>query len=319
MIRWHGKLIVWIMIASMLYSPALVFAAQQTPAENQAKVDFGYVTPAAAGAAAVFPRRVLTAPEMEMLPLEVITAWGEKVLGFDPLEIEWALVFFEMPEGGATMAEPPLVAVVLHAAKPFPKGKLFRPLWDRTNEAQLDGKTYRQAVGPMDASIYRPDENTVILSTDALLPRVLKNHAQPRDGRVSRVLGRIKGMPDATALVYVEPLRPVLAIPLSMAPLPPQLADVKRIPDLLASVGVKINARGNQSLTLILRANDEKAAVELEKIIDQVFDAARQQMAASMARQANSDDPIEQAAVKYSKRVGEKMFEFLRPCVKGIN
>ncbi len=317
MSRWHSKMIVWILIVSMTYSPSLVFAVRQSPAEGQEKIDLGYVTPGAVAAVAAFPRRVLTAPEMEMMPLEVITALGMKELGFDPLEIEWVLVFVEMPENGAMQAGPPSVAIVLRSAKPFGEGKILGKLWDRTTEAQLDGKTYRKAMGPMDPSIYRPDEYTLIVASGDFLPRLLSNHASPEKGRVTKVLGRMKELPDATVLLFVEPLRPLLAMPLAMAPLPPPLADVKRIPELLTSVGAKVNLRGGPSLTLILRANDEDAAVELEKIIDQALDMARQAMAAEIAKQENSSDPVEQAFAKYSKRIGEKMLEYFRPVRKG--
>lgn len=317
MSRWHSKMIVWILIVSMTYSPSLVFAVQQSPAEGQEKIDLGYVTPGAVAAVAAFPRRVLTAPEMEMMPLEVITALGIKELGFDPLEIEWVLAFVEMPENGAMQAGPPPVAIVLRSAKPFGEGKILGMLWDRTTEAQLDGKTYRKAMNPMTPSIYRPDEYTLIVAGDDFLPRLLSNHASPEKGRVTKVLGRMKELPDATVLLFVEPLRPLLAMPLAMAPLPPPLADVKRIPELLTSVGAKVNLRGGPSLTLMLRANDEDAAVELEKIIDQALDMARQSMAAEIAKQESSSDPVEQAFAKYSKRIGEKMLEYFRPVRKG--
>jgi len=317
MSRWHGKIIVWILVVSMTYSPSMVFAAQQTPAEGQEEIDLGYVTPGAVAAVAAFPRRVLTAPEMEMMPLEVITAVGMKELGFDPLEIEWVLLIAEMPENPAMQAGPPPVAIVLRSAKPFGEGKILGKLWERTVEAQLDGKTYRKGVNPMFPSIYRPDDRTLIVASDDFLPRLLSNHASPKEGRVTNVLGRMKEMPDATALVFVEPLRPLLAMPLAMAPVPPPLADVKRIPELLTSVGAKVNLRGGPSLALMLRANDEDAAVELEKIIDNVLEFAHQSMLADIARQENSDDPVEQAMAKYAKRVGGRMFEVFRPVRNG--
>ncbi len=317
MSRWHSKMIVWILIVSMTYFPSLVFAVQQSPAEGPEKIDLGYVTPGAVAAVAAFPRRVLTAPEMEMMPLEVLTALGMKELGFDPLEIEWVLAFVELPENGAMQAGPPPVAIVLRSAKPFGEGKILGKLWDRTAEAQLDGKTYRKAMTPMDPSIYRPDEYTLIVASGDFLPRLLSNHASPEKGRVTKVLGRMKELPDATVLLFVEPLRPLLAMPLAMAPLPPPLADVKRVPELLTSVGAKVNLRGEPSLTLMLRANDKDAAVELEKIIDMAIDMARQSMLADLAKQENSDDPVEQAVAKYMKRISNKMFEPFRPVRNG--
>ena len=54
-----------------------------------------YVTPETVAAAVAFPRRVLTAPEMEMLPVEVLSALGKKELGIDPVEIEQVMVIVD--------------------------------------------------------------------------------------------------------------------------------------------------------------------------------------------------------------------------------
>ena len=316
MSRLSRKIIVWILILSMAYSPSMVYALQRTPAEG--KVDLGYVTPGAVAAAAAFPRRVLTAAESEMLPLEVITAWGMKELGFDPLEIEWLLAFVEMPAPEAMTAGPPPMAIVLRSAKAFPEGKILGDLWDKTEEDQLDGKTYRKGMTPMIPNIYRPDEYTLIIATGDLLPRMLSNRAAPEEGRVTSVLGRMKAMPDLMGLVFIEPLRPMLAMPLAMAPIPPQLNDVKRIPSLLTSVGLKGDIHGMApTFTLFLKANDEDAAKDLDGIIGKAMEFGKQTMEAELAKKGISDDPVEQAMAQYSKRLFGKMMEQYRPVRDG--
>lgn len=316
MYRWRNKIIVWILIASMAFSPSMVYALQQSSGE--AKVDLGYVTPGAVAAAAVFPRRVLNAPEMEMMPLEVITAAGIKELGFDPMQIEWVLAFVEMPEPGAMMAGPPPAAVVLRSAKPFPDGKILGDLWNQTEEDQLDGKTYRKGMNPMMPSIYQPNKYTLIIATGDLLPRMLSNHATPEDGRVTSVLGRMKKMPDVMGVVFIEPLRPMLAMPLAMAPIPLELNDVKRVPSLLTSIGIKGDIHGMApSFTLFLKANDEEAAKDLDNIIGKAMEFGKKALEAELAKQKTSDDPVEQAATQYSKRLADMMMEQCRPVRKG--
>lgn len=311
----QNKSIIWALVLSIAYTPSMVFALQQP--SDEAKVDLGYVTPGAVAAAAAFPRRVLTAPESEMLPLEVITAWGMKELGFDPLEIEWMLAFVEMPDPETPQAGPPPAAVILRSAKQFPEGAILGTLWDNTQEEELDGKTYRKGHSPADPSIYRADDYTLIIATGDLLPRMLDNHAEPEDGRVTNVLERMKKMPDVMGLVFVEPVRPMLAMPLMMVPVPPQLGDVKQIPSLLTSIGLKGNLRGMPSYSLIFRANNEDDAQKLDDIIGKAMDFGKQMMDAKLAEEDNSDDPVKQAMAKYQKRVGEKMMKQFRPVRDG--
>ena len=108
--------------------------------------------------------------------------------------------------------------------------------------------------------------------------------------------GRVKSPPDVMAIVLMEPLRPLMAMPLAMVPSPPQLADVPKIPDLVTSVGLKVNLTGGPSVLLAVRANDEAAAEELQQIIDKLLATARQQVAAQTARGFRSSDPVEQAS-----------------------
>ncbi len=307
----------WILIVSMTCSPSLVYAqapaaAKQAPAGEAAKIDLSYVTPESCAAVVVFPRRVLTAPHLEMLPVEVITAAGMKELGIDPMQIEQLAAIVEPPVGG-----PPGGVVVVHLAGPLAEGKILGQLWDRTTEDKLDGKTYRKAASPMEPSIYRPDDKTLLVGTDDLLRKVVANHASPKEGKMTAVLGRMTEPPDAMAVLLVEPIRPLWAMSMAVMPVPPQFEDVKKLPDLLASVGAKANVTGDFGASLSLKANDEAAAQQIEQIIDKMMAMGRAQMLAEAARMADSSDPVQQAMAKYQQRMSERMMQALRPVRNG--
>jgi prepilin-type processing-associated H-X9-DG protein len=287
-------------------------ATTATPAAAKPDLDLGYVTPETMAAVVVYPRHVLTAPEMELMPLEVLTAAGVKELGIDPLQVESIMAIAEPPQAG-----PPGAVVVVKMASPLPEGEILAPLWVRTAEAQLDGKTYRRGKTPMDPSIFRPDDRTLLVGTDAILRKALSNHAAPTEGKMSKLLGSIKDRPDAMAIVLVEPIRPLIAMPLAMVPVPPGLEDVKKLPDLITSIGAKVNVTDGVSASLAVRANDEAAAKQIETIVDKALDVARQQAAAEIARQAQSSDPVEQATAKYSQRMSDRMLPAFRPVRKG--
>ena len=304
----------------MTFSPSLVFAkppadSKQTKAEGKAKIDTGYITPETAAAVALYPRHVLTAPEMVMMPIEVLSAAGKSHLGIDPLEIEQILAIAEPP--ASLEAGPPQAGIVVRFSKPMTEEEILAPLWRQTEEAKLDGKTYRKAANPMAFSIFRPDDRTLIVAHDALLRKMLENQAKPKEGKMAKALGRVANPPDAMAILLVEPIRPLIAQPLAMAPPPPPFEDAKKIPDLLNSIGVKANLTGDIAMSLTLRAKDTKAAEELEQLINKYIDLGRQMVAAQVARQPIGDDPVEQAMAQYSKRLSDQMIQSLRPVRKG--
>lgn len=325
--RKHRRLITWVLIVVMAGSPGMAYS--QAPAAKEAadsgaepKLDAGYVTPKAAAAVVAHPRRVLTAPELEMLPVEIISAAGKKATGIDPLQVEQILAIAEPPQSPPGQPGPMAQgAIVLRLAAPIGKEKILPQIWDQTTEGQLEGKPYRQPRSPLGLGIFQPDERTLIFGTDDLVRRMAANHAQPKEGKMSRILERMSTLPDAMALLLVEPIRPLVAPVLAQAPVPPPLANLKKVPDLVYSVGVKANLTGDMSMSLALRANDEEAAKQLQEIIDQALELAgqmmRMQMAAEVSKKAQSDDPVEQATAKYMDRISQGMLKALRPVRKG--
>ena len=108
-------------------------------------------------------------------------------------------------------------------------------------------------------------------------------------------------------------------MPLASVKWPPQLADLSKVPDLVTSVGAKVNVTGGPRVTLAIRANDEAAAGQLSEIIDKLLAAAHERIAEQTAQGLKSSDPVEQAGAKYGQRMSERLLPLLRPVKKGNN
>ena len=114
MVRHGHRSICWILVMTTVFSPGAAYA-QETPASGQKDTsDLKYITPQAVVAAVAYPRRVLTAPEMEMMPIEILSAAANKELGIDPLDVEQLLLVVEPPTAG-----PPGVGLVVRFSKPY--------------------------------------------------------------------------------------------------------------------------------------------------------------------------------------------------------
>ena len=230
--RWYT--IVWMLLVAMAFATAQVGA--QPPAAGSGaqkpKLDFGYITPESVAIVSLYPQSVLTSPEMELLPIEVVSALGIKELGIDPLQIEHALLIAEPSPDGSASAGPPQTGFVLHFSSPVGQGKLLGPLWEQTTAADLNGKPYRRGNGSKSPSIFQADPQTLIVADDGLLKKMVANHAKPQEGKMAKMLARVSDAPDLLAVVLVEPLRPAIAATAKAVPLPPPLSGLTNVPNL---------------------------------------------------------------------------------------
>ena len=161
MVRCGQRFVCWMLVQIMVLSPCCVSAQDSSPSAAKDAVDVGYVTPNAVVAAVAYPRRVLTAPEMEMLPLEIMSAAANKELGIEPLDVEQLLLVVEPPTQG-----PPGVGIVVRFTKPYQLEKLKLPAPMELVNGQLNGRLYRKANAPFGPGMYMPDDRTLIVATE---------------------------------------------------------------------------------------------------------------------------------------------------------
>jgi signal transduction histidine kinase len=278
-------------------------------------IDRGYITPDAVLAAVAHPRRLLTAPELELLPLEIISAAGLKELGLDPVQIEEVLAIAVVKD----TRRPPQFGLVLRFAEPLRQGGLLPELVRHTTRAELNGKGYRKAVGPEDFSLMRADPRTILIAHDELLGKMLANVANPQPGPAAKLLGQMSGSPDIAAVVALDPIRPMLKAQLQKAPIPPAFAGFLTIPDLVVSAEAQLSLPGHGPASVTLRARDEQSAKQLEAMINALLDMAKMGAQMQAGKMAESQDPVAQATAKYMQRTSGRMIDRLRPVREGYH
>lgn len=289
-------------------APALPKAQAGSDTRSLSAGDLRYVTPSAVAAVVLHPQRVLTAPEAELLPAEVIAAYAQKELGLDPLKMVRLLVVIEPPVG-----RPPGLLILLRFAEPVKDEEILLKLKPATVKDQLEGRTYYRPEPRDGIGIYLPDDRTVVLGTDDMIRRTAGGGPQPKPGKVSRMLSAMAPVPDAGVAVDFEPLRFLVGAQLAQAPLPAEFAAVRKIPPLVSSGEVRWNVTGGAPLSLVVRANNEKAAEELEACVNQLLEAAKEAILRDAQRELDREDPVAQASAQYMRRVAGPMFEALRP------
>jgi hypothetical protein len=288
---------------------------------SQARLDLTHCTDRACAALFVHPRRVLTDPAMEMLPIEVFSAAGLKELGIDPLNVEQLQAFIEPP-----MAGPPSFVVVVKFTQPFRGSDLKGQLRAHTMPGELDGKKYLQSQHPILPSFYMAAPKTLLVATDEMLRRIV---AGREESASSPLLDELKSAStsDVYVLVNLDMIRPLVNLGLQqvrqLGDVPPPVVPLLEAPDLIRSVDATMNlvSAGNLAPTgptqLVIHASDEDAAKKLAALVDGGLAKMRQQMLAELERQERSDDPVERAMAQYMKRISGQMTELYRPTRDG--
>lgn len=298
-----GRLVLaWLSLAC--FTPSV--GAQGPPAS--AALDLSYVTPNAVAAVVAFPSRVLKAPGMEMLPHEVLAAVGERDLGINPADVDQIMVVAEVADG------PPMVAGVVRFAKPYQLNGLLPKLAANTTPGDLDGKPYLQAAGPMEPSLFMPDERTLLIGMGPMIEKMVANAKQPTAGPLSKLLSSTRTTNDATAVAVMEPVREMLGAMLAMAPVPPPLEDLKQLPELIQAAKIELQVTGTPRGSVVVLAPDEAKAQQLEALINKAIDFGREMSLQEVSKNmGESDDPVDQAMVQYMVRFNEYLFDMFRP------
>ena len=313
MMRCGQRLVCWMLVLTMTVSPGGVYAQENRTAAQEKAVDLSYITPNAVVAAVAHPRRVLAAPEMEMLPIEIISAVSNKELGIEPLDVDQLLLVIEPPTEG-----PPGIGVVVRFAKPCRLEAVKMPGNIPVENAELNGRLYRRSVHPLGPGMYMPDDRTLIVATDATLRGMLKNHQTPVQGPLSQLASKTDLSADLTVFAVLTPVRPMLVAQLAQVPIPPPFAEVSRFPELIDAAKAEVTITGQARSSLTLLAPSDRAAEELETLINRLMQVGQQMVLAQVAAEmGQSSDPVEQASAAYAERMTRRIFEMFQPQRKG--
>ena len=187
----------------------------------------------------------------------------------------------------------------------------------RTAPAEINGKGYRKANTPMDFSLMRADERTIIIARDELLGKMLANVAKPEAGPAAKRFRQYRFAPDVAAVVVLDPIRPMLKAQLQKAPIPPAFANFLTIPDLIVSAEAQLSLLGGGAASLTLarqRRSRQATGIPAQRLVGHGQNRADQVQAGKFAQ---SQDPIQQATAKYMQPTTGRMIDRLRPVREG--
>ena len=277
------------------------------------QADLKYIPETAVGVVYIQPQRVMQAPNMELMPIEVITAAGLKEFGFDPMQIQSALILAEFtnPE------RPPGAAVLLRFAQGYDRTRIFPNFLRDAEDVEVAGVTYKRSRAPGRPAVALIDEKTALVGTEETVQRMLQ--AADSDGPLRRIVAQANDEHAACVYVTLEPLRDVINMAMAQLPqLPPPLEPFKKVPDLITHAELHVDVAEQSNYELSLHTASPQDAQKLFALAQQAL-AMGQQLLLQNIRQemGDSDDPVAIAGMQYAERVVGFLFQQVQPQLDG--
>ena len=302
------RLICVLLAASMASSPCVNLSAQTNnsqPTANQTKpaapagmIDTTYVTPGAVAMAVLRPAQLMKSKTGQMLPVEVATAAGLKYLGIDPANVDEANGFVD-----ASNPMMPSYGLTLKFVQPQTGLKLPPDVRAHTKPDRLNGKNYLKSQEPQLPSFYAPDRSTLVVAPDQTLRQLVENSAKNKAGVLIDRVHKVAGGNDLYVAVDIATLRPFIQMGLAAEQLPPEAKPFADAVNLVAAAELTVNFSKPAPTELVVHANEAGAAEQVEGLLKDGVEKAREQMRTALAPQAASEDPVERAFAQYMERV----------------
>ena len=300
------RFVPWVLAFSLLVG-APVKAQDDEPKLGSQFIPFDGIA-----AILVNPSAVINSPATQLYPHEIAEAWSLDNIGLSPKDCESIKFISAMPGPAGPMA-----ALVVKMTQDFSVSDLNPQLIGDGSMIDVDGKQCISIPGSPGVVIHQFDSKTAILATQDWLDNVIAVAAGNPNGALANLADKATHSGQLTALVAIEPVRPIINGFLQSInnQIPPPFVEFTRIPDLLDAVLIRIDLEDQEDgLNLTLLARDEEAAKELQTIVVNGLNFGRQIAMAQMAQGLQGENELMQEATQqYANRIADAMIEQLTP------
>ncbi|MEX0936573.1 MAG: DUF1559 domain-containing protein [Pirellulales bacterium] len=309
-------------IAAGLLMAVVVTAGSvtSTPAQQEAdaqppQLDLSYIPEGAVAASVTFPRRMMTREDMQLLPIEIISALGKRDVGIDPVDIETAIFIVT----ATSQQRSPQPAFILYTIRPYEAAAVAAKIVPGAGQQIENGRTIYQSQRLSGFSLHMPNQRTMLFAPlDTLKAMMSADDAQ---GHLHARLRQMDTSADVFWVVSVETLRPMIKPMLDQAPIPPQLAELRKLVDVVSSIEVTVDDIGAVlgisagGAKIVLRGSNEQDAAEIERLVKQGLEVGRMMVNAQIVQEFQNQnmDSVQQATLTYLQRLSNTLFQAVQP------
>ena len=272
--------------------------------------DSNLIPSSAIAAVFVDAKTIFEDPALELLPRELITAYGKKEFGIDLCELRSAMVVVDNVPDPNT---PPEFAVTIRFNSPQ---TLNDDILGRAQRSELRGKPL-YSMGRDQPVMYLPNNKTIVLGMEPFIKKMLSAKGA-KSGLIDLIAASVGERDHVNAFVDVGSMRGMLnenLPPKEQFPLPFQ--SFRSLPDEIESLSYRMSLTQTESTGLKINAVDEKSATKIMKTIEQGLSMGRGMLMGAAADEMDNQPELLKALEAYDERAGDKLVEIFKPKLNG--
>lgn len=294
--------------------------AQQPPLPASAT----YVPPLGLGAVVIRPQSLIRypeppVPELRLLPLEIIEAWGREKLGINLLSLAELKIILGIPVG----PQPPQVGFVFTFLDDFDPANISPDLLAADTPQTVNGRQQYALASPPGGPTFvleMIDAKTGLIADPLMLDAM--HQAADGAGPLAELLKQNPiGNANVQAVMAIQPLRPILAQAVQNPPpdVPADIAELLKSTLLINSLVLRTKFDNGRMINRFeILADDEAGAGKLHRTAEQALQYGRGLMLAEIEKlpQEMEPGPVADATAAYFQRMGDEMVASLRPTLR---
>ncbi|SMP51605.1 Protein of unknown function [Neorhodopirellula lusitana] len=258
---------------------------------------------------------MISSPDLELFPIEIAQAAMVEKLGVDPLHISDVSVFVGMP--GPTG---PQAGAVFRMNQDYEVSDLSEQIVASSEATVIQGHEMYPVTDAPNVFLHQLDARTYLAGTSEFLVSMVE--VEESVGPLPSLVSKLRRRPGLLGVAVIEPIRPMVVGGLGQVAgrMPPPLQKLARFGEWTDALLVQVNySLMSGSFEVSAIAKDEASAGELESALNESIDfglmVLRQQMLKE--QQADPENAVNQATMKYVDRISAKYSDLIRPTRKG--
>ncbi|MEM7783754.1 MAG: DUF1559 domain-containing protein [Planctomycetota bacterium] len=259
----------------------------------------------------LFPSTLDKKEMMNLFPREIVTAWGTKELGFDPMLIDEIKLIFNPPSDSPGTLE---WAAVMHFEQ---MQGLAGSMINDFPEKKIAGKTVYSGKEQYLPSFMVFDESTIIVGEEDFFTTLV---GAGGSGQIASLMKAPEVSGEVYGFVDLSSVRTLIEEALSgfdEVVFPPEVDAMRLLPDMLKSIELAVAIEDSVQFEIVARAEDTKNAEQAESILIDAMDYGHQNLLEQLSKQLDLSDPVQQATVEYANRMCEKYKKVFTPELTG--
>lgn len=297
-------------VTLLLIGSLVAFQTAIAEAQTSNISEFGLtqvsVPDSTAAAFVAWPSTIAKNPQLELMPYEIVQAWGNQYFGVDPLKMELVLGLLETPN----LETEPDWGCVMRFEEPITLRGMLDGL-DLTDE--LEGHPSLDMGASL--TLVELDQKTYAIGAPSFLKKMLQDGSSS-NALLSELMNQDLNKSSLHGFVDMQSLRPLMAESIQTDDIPAELQPLVEIPNLIEGVYLRQDINSEMTSQLILQTEPGKAET-LATTMSEAVTAGKEMMLAEMSRQMDPRDPVQNATNKYIKRLASHIENQLKPKISG--